>query len=130
MPDQDPLRELYATMDASTAAFSAGDIDGWLAGNHPSVHSFQGDRFMTMADFDAGVAELQTSISAEWNTIWREGVVEGNAGCVWGEVEWTYQLSDERHVTRIACSWYYVRMDGAWKAMFSHYTPLGTSSPS
>jgi hypothetical protein len=119
------LLDVYAAMDASAAAFNAGDIESWIGANHPDVHSFQLDHFIGMADFTAGVAETQVAISdGDWTTLWREGVVEGDAACVWGECEWPYRLGEERHVVRMGCSWYFVNMDGAWKGLFSHYSLL------
>jgi hypothetical protein len=125
--ESDRLPEVYAAMDSARAAFNAGDIDGWLGGNHPGVHSFQGDRFIGMSDFAAGVAADQVAASEGWDVIWRDGVVEGDSACVWGEVDWPYHLDERRHVLRMACSWYYVKVDGTWKALFSHYTMLNNS---
>jgi len=120
----DELQGVYAALDAGAAAFNAGDVDGWMAGNHPEVRSFQGDHFVGMADFRASVAESQVAMSEGWDTIWREGVVEGDSACVWGEVDWPYRTEGERHVARMACSWYFVRLHGDWKTLFSHYTVL------
>lgn len=123
------LLEVYAALDASLAAFNAGDIEGWLDGNHPEVHSFQLDHFISMADLTGGLAELQSAMGdGDWTTVWREGVVAGDAACVWGESEWPYRLGDERHVVRMGSSWYFVKTDGAWKCLFSHYTMLTTST--
>ena len=61
-------------------------------------------------------------MSDAWEPIWREGVVEGDSACVWGDVDWSFRLGDVRHVARLACSWCWTRVDGRWQALFSHYT--------
>ena len=126
---QPDLAEVYAAMDATQAAFNAGDIEEWMGAAHPDAHSFQLDHFLGMADFTGGVADFQVATSdGDWKTLWREGVVEGDAAVVWGEAEWPYRLGDERHLVRMACSYYFVKMDGSWKSMFSHYTLLNDAS--
>jgi ketosteroid isomerase-like protein len=127
MTDQDRLQDVYATMDAIDAAFAAGDLHAWTAADHPLCHSFQGDHFTGGAELGE-VTDAQAATSDEWKTLWREGVVEGDAACVWGEVEWALRAGDEGHVARLACSWYWVKVGDEWKVLFSHYTPLSQSS--
>jgi hypothetical protein len=124
MQERDPLREVYALMDASSAAFEAKDVTGWQSDAHPLMNSFQGDRFMNQADFDEGGTAFMLEVSDAWEPVWRDGAVEGDAVCVWGEWEWRYRAGDEPRADRYACSWYWVRVNDSWKSMFAHYTPI------
>jgi hypothetical protein len=123
-----PLRDVYGKMDGLDAAFAAGDMNAFTAADHPLCHSFQGDHFTGGAEL-ADVSDAQALTTDEWKTIWRDGVVEGDAVCVWGEVEWTIRVGDDRQVTRLACSWYWVKVGDDWRVLFSHYTQLNQSTP-
>lgn len=127
--DTGELDEVYALMDAGDAAFNAKDAAGWAAATHPDGHSFQGDRWASPADFDAGLAEEFLAASEGWTTLWRDGLVVGDTACVWGECEWRFRLGDEAHVIRLASSWTWARTDGTWRSLFSHYTPLVSPAP-
>jgi hypothetical protein len=120
------LQEVYAAMDAGQEAFVRGDIEGWLGVTHPSAHTFQVDHFTTFVDLAAGPIESQMELNDGWTTVWREGLVDGDTACVWGEVEWFYRLEDERHGVRMAGSWHWVKTDGVWKTLFAHYSLLNS----
>jgi hypothetical protein len=122
MAEYDPLQEVYAVIDVSDADFDAGKA--WMDTAHPYAHSFQGDHFMRVADLQGEGAESQQAMSDAWKPLWRDGVVEGDAACVWGEVDWFFHLGDDHYVARCARSLYYVKVGGDWRALFTHFTVL------
>ena len=124
MTEQQALQEIYAVVDASDADFNAGKA--WI-GAHPSAHSFQGDHFLSLADFEGEGSASQQAMSDGWTPIWRDGVVEGDAACVWGEVDWLFRLGDVQYTARCARSLYYVKMGGDWKVLFTHFTVVEQS---
>lgn len=118
-----PLIDLWL---AGCSAYNCKDIDGWMKSAHPQLNSFQGNRFQTLAE---GMAKAPAvlEVSDRFETTWVEGTVVGGSAVLWGECEFDVRLDDGPATTfPLAFSAYYTRVDDAWCALFTHYTPLTT----
>jgi Domain of unknown function (DUF4440) len=118
------LDEVAATWLAGERAFNSKDLAGWFAATHPEVRTFQGDRFQTGAE---ALAEAPAMLEAadRFETIWHEGTVVDDSAVLWGECEFDIRIGNGPATTfLLAFSAYYVRTNGSWRSLFTHYTQV------
>ena len=118
------VQELTDLFDAGCDAFNRKDVTGYLASAHPSAWTHQGGVFMSVEALRA-VAPTVVEASERFEvTEWQGGVVIGGTGVAWGEFEFVAKDGARGTTTSTGkFSVHFVRVDGSWRVLFSHYTP-------
>lgn len=118
------VQELTSIFDAGAAAFNAKNVDGYLESTHPAAWTYQGGIFSSVEALRPVVPTILESADHFSVTKWLGGLVVGDCGAAWGEYEFAVKGADGATTSSTGhLSAHFVRVDGAWCILFTHYTP-------
>ena len=121
-------QELARQIEAATAAYNAGDVDGWLGPALDEAVVFQGSAqaFVPMETLRV-VAPAILALGGRFSVRDVQCRVVGDTAVQFGAYENIASPDAEPEIGSFSVT--YARVDGLWRPLFSHYTPHARGHP-